>query len=74
MNTKKTAKKKAGPGRGGRRTGAGRKAIEGSRRALLSVRVTEEAKQRVEDASFARGVTPGELVQEWAETLLVVPA
>lgn len=70
---KKTAKKKEakkpGPGRGGKRPGAGRKPLDGSRRALLSVRVTDEAKEKVESTADARGITAGELVQEWAETL-----
>lgn len=69
MITKKKTAKKKGPGRGGKRPGAGRKPIEGSRRALLSVRVTEEAKQKVENTAAGRGITPGELVQEWAERL-----
>lgn len=73
MSAKKTTKKKIakkqGPGRGGKRAGAGRKPANGSRRALLSVRVTEEAKAKVEDTAAGQGITPGELVQAWAETL-----
>lgn len=68
MSAKNTAKKQ-GPGRGGKRAGAGRKAIDGSRRALLSVRVTEDAKQKVESTAEGRGITAGELVQEWADGL-----
>ena len=70
MSAKKKIAKKKGPGRGGKRAGAGRKPIEGSRRALLSVRVTEEAKAKVESTAEGRGITTGELVQEWVENWL----
>ena len=66
---KKIAKKKPGPGRGGKRPGAGRKRAEDSRRALLTVRVTEAAKEKVEAAAAQREITPSMLVQEWAESL-----
>jgi hypothetical protein len=69
MSAKKKIAKKKGPGRGGKRPGSGRKPIEGSRRALLSVRVSDEAKAKVEGTAEARRITPGELVQAWAEKL-----
>lgn len=67
MSTKKkTAKKK---GRGGKRPGAGRprKTDDEARRALLSVRVSESAKFKIEATAHIRKISPGELVQEWAE-------
>lgn len=67
MSPKKKTAKKKGPGRGGKRPGAGRKPAWNARRALLSVRVTEFAKAKIEVTAESRGITTGELVSEWAE-------
>ena len=68
MSAKKTTKKR-GPGRGGKRAGAGRKPVPGSRRSVLCVRVTDHAKSRIAAAACARGVSPSALLQGWAESL-----
>lgn len=65
----KTTKKKTGPGRGGKRAGAGRPPMAGSRSALLALRVTPAAKARILDAAAAQGITAGALVERWAEML-----
>jgi hypothetical protein len=67
---KKTTKKQGGPSRGGKRAGAGRKPVDGARCALLSVRVTKEAKTKVETTAEGRGITTGVLVQDWADNWL----
>ena len=69
MSAKKTTKKKRGPGSGGKRPGAGRKPVAGSRRAVLSIRVTDDTKSRIIAAASARGMTAGELAREWIESL-----
>jgi len=68
---KKTTKKKAGPGRGGKRAGAGRPPVAGSRSALLALRVTLAGKKRIIAAAKAQGITAGALVERWAELLWV---
>jgi hypothetical protein len=69
MSAKKKTAKKKGPGRGGKREGAGRKPLPGARSELLSVRISPEAKSKVDSTAEARGITTGVLVQEWAESL-----
>ncbi len=68
MSAKKTIKKK-GPGRGGKRAGAGAKQQPDAKRSVLSVRVTDEAKQRIIAAAETRGMTAGEVIQEWSQML-----
>ncbi len=68
---KKTTKKKPGPGRGGKRAGAGRPPVAGSRSALLALRVTPDAKVKIIASAKAQGITAGALVERWAEMLWV---
>jgi hypothetical protein len=69
MSAKKTTKKKTGPGRGGKRAGAGAKKKPGSRSALLALRVSPAAKVRILAAAKSQGITAGALVERWAEML-----
>ena len=70
MSAKKTTKE-CGPGRGGKRAGAGRPPVPGSKTAVLSIRVTTEAKARIQTAATTRGMTAGELISEWSGLLWV---
>lgn len=70
MSAKKTTKKKI-PGRGGKRAGAGAKPQPDAKRFVLSVRVTGEAKARIIAAAKTRGMTAGEVIQEWSRMLWV---
>ena len=51
--------------RGGARTNAGRKAVEGSRRNLLSIRVSDEALAKLREAG-APTTEAARVVEEWA--------
>ena len=64
---KKTPKKRK-PGSGGKRPGAGRPPVPGSKTAVLSIRVSNEAKARIQNAATARGMTTGEMTREWVES------
>ena len=55
-------------GRGGKRAGAGRPPVPGSKTAVLSIRVSNEAKARIQNAATARGMTTGEMTREWVES------
>ena len=68
---KKKPTKKRGPGRGGKRAGAGRPPVPGSKTAVLSIRVTDETKAKIITAAGTRGMTPGELISEWSALLWV---
>lgn len=70
MTTKKTPKKKVGPGRGGKRPGAGRPPGTG-KTVVLSIRVSNETKARIIAAAGTRGMTPGDLISEWSRLLWV---